>query len=428
MVATISVAVRLAYFTHYFPPESNAPAARVHELSRALVAQGHSVHVVTGKPNHPRGVLHPGYRASGYRHELVDGIEVHRCPTLPAANRGVVMRSLGFAALPVAQVHASLKRLPVVDCVLATSPQILTGVAGLGFARRRQVPFFLEVRDLWPESIVSVGALPQGHPIVRVLERVEHHLYGASTGIVAVAESFVDHFRKHGVAREQIEVVKNGVDPRNFDRALPPTNLHQQLCLAPEARLIVFCGTIGMAHDVGLLARAVARLGQGESPPIHVVIVGDGADRHHVVEEVAALGVGDRVHVLDPVARGEVAGLLAGADLAAVVLRDHPTFAGVLPSKMFEAMAMATPILLGVRGEALRLLEAAGCGFDFPPGDVDALAACLRRLSRIPRAQLREAGSRGYAYVCEHFNRGRQATQLARFLASRMAGESVSVR
>lgn len=413
--------MRLAYFTHYFPPESNAPAARVHELSRALVAQGHSVHVVTGKPNHPRGVLHPGYRASGYRHELVDGIEVHRCPTFPAANRGVLLRSFGFAALPLAQVGASLKRLPVVDCVLATSPQILTGLAGLGFAKRRRVPFFLEVRDLWPESIVSVGALSKTHPIVRVLERVEHYLYRSSTGVVAVADSFVDHFCSHGVAREQIAVVKNGVDPRNFDRALPPTNLHQQLNLPPEARVIVFCGTIGMAHDVGLLARAVAELGETCDPPIHVVIVGDGADRQHVVDEVETLGVGDRVHVLSPVARGEVAGLLAGADLAAVVLRDHPTFAGVLPSKMFEAMAMATPILLGVRGEALRLLQAAECGFEFPPGDVTALAACLRRLARMPRAQLREAGDRGYAYVREHFHRGRQATQLARFLAERMA-------
>ena len=91
--------MRLAYLSHYFPPESNAPAARVHELSRALVELGHEVHVVTGQPSHPRGVIYPGYRAAEYRHEARDGIQVHRVPTFPAANRGVVLRGLGYAAM-----------------------------------------------------------------------------------------------------------------------------------------------------------------------------------------------------------------------------------------------------------------------------------------------------------------------------------------
>ncbi len=413
--------MRLCYFTHYFPPESNAPAARVHELSRALVDQGHCVHVVTGKPNHPRGIIYPGYRAGGYRYESVDGIHVHRFPTLPAANRGVLLRSLGFAFNPLSQYQRSLSRVPTVDCVLATSPQILTGVAGLGFARRRRIPFFLEVRDLWPESIVSVGALTKNHPIIRILERVERHLYRAATGIVAVTDSFVAHFERHGVRREQIAVVKNGVDSRRFDRSMPATNLHEQLSLDSNARIVLFCGTIGMAHDVGLLARAMAKLEVGDGNKLHVVIVGDGADRVHVAREIRELGVENRVHLLDPVPRAEVPGLLAAADLSAVILRDHPTFTGVLPSKMFEAMAMATPILLGVRGEALRLLEAAGCGFAFAPGNSDALADRLHKLANMPVAKLQRAGDRGYAYVREHFDRGRQAEQLVTFLASRLS-------
>lgn len=415
--------MRLVYFTHYFPPESNAPAARVHELSRALVKQGHVVHVVTGKPNHPRGEIYPGYRAAGYRYEHVDGIHVHRSPTFPAANRGVALRSLGFAANPISQYRQALRHVPAVDCVLATSPQMLTGVAGLRFAKRRKTPFFLEVRDLWPESIVSVGALAKGHPIIRTLERIEHRLYRASTGIVAVAESFVAHFEKHGITRERIEVVKNGIDRSRFDRATAPTNLHKQLNLAPEARIVLFCGTIGMAHDVGILARAMAEIKGRDIPPLHVVIVGDGADRKNVTREIESLGVNDRVHLLDPVPRTEVPGLLQAADFSAVVLRDHPTFAGVLPSKMFEAMAMATPILLGVRGEALELLKAAECGFWFTPGDVESLVAQLTELASVPRERLEQAGNCGYNYVCKHFDREVQATQMAGFLARRLRAE-----
>jgi glycosyltransferase involved in cell wall biosynthesis len=414
-----SPAVRLAYFSHYFPPESNAPAARVHELSRALVSAGHSVHVVTGQPSHPRGIIYPGYRAASYRQERMDGITVHRFPTLPAANRGVAIRSLGFLALPSAQAVMSLWKIPPVDHVLATSPQLLTGLAGLAFARARRLPFTLEVRDLWPESIVSVGALAASHPIIRALEQVEHRLYRAAAGIVSVTESFVDHFtRTHGVDPARVVVIKNGIDARLFPRALVPAPLRERLGIAPDALLVLFCGTIGMAHDVGLLARAVAAVREGDALDLHVVIVGDGADRAALLTEIEALGVGDRVHVLDPVPRADVPGLLAAADLSAVVLRDHPTFTRVLPSKMFEAMAARCPILLGVRGEALALLQRADAGLAFTPGDVDALVTTLRRFAQLSATERAALGERGRAFVLEHHDRKLQAARLARFLDS----------
>jgi len=408
--------VRLAYLSHYFPPESNAPAARVHELSRALVGLGHELHVVTGQPSHPRGVIYPGYRAAEYRRDEVDGIHVHRVPTFPAANRGVLVRGLGYAAMPTAQVVYAARELPPIDLVLATSPQIFTGLAGLALARLRRVPFVLEVRDLWPESIVSVGALPARHPVIRGLELLEHRLYRSAAGIVSVTDSFVDHFLAHGVDRSRIAVIKNGADLDLFDPETPPAPLRADLGLAPDALIVLFCGTIGMAHDVGLLARAAAI-----APPdlkTHFVIVGDGAGRAQLAAEIAALGVGDRVHLLPAVPRREVPGLLAAADLSAVVLRDSPTFAGVLPSKIFEAMAMRTPILLGVRGEAQALVAAAHAGIAFTPGDPTALLATLRALADLGLAGRKAIGTAARAHVLQHHDRNRQAGQLATFLES----------
>ncbi|HEY0136852.1 MAG TPA: glycosyltransferase family 4 protein [Nannocystis sp.] len=406
--------MRLAYLSHYFPPETNAPAARVHELSRALVRLGHEVHVVTGQPNHPRGVVFPGYRAAEYRREVVDGIVVHRVPTFPAANRGVLLRGLGYAAVPTAQVALGLLKIPRVDLVLATSPQIFTGVAGLALARLRRVPFVLEVRDLWPESIVSVGALPARHPVIRALERVEHHLYRSAAGIVSVTDSFVEHFVAHGVARSRIAVVKNGADLDLFDPDTPPTPLRARLGIPTDALLVMFCGTIGMAHDVGLLARAAAIV--PDDLPVHFVIVGDGAGREALAAEIAALGVGDRVHLLPAVPRSAVPGLLAAADLSAIVLRDSPTFAGVLPSKIFEAMAMRVPILLGVRGEARALVERAGAGLPFEPGDPRDLVATLRAFAMLGAPGRRAMGDAARAHALTDHDRTRQAQQLAVFL------------
>ncbi len=417
--------MRLAYLSHYFPPETNAPAARVHELSRALVRRGHEVHVVTGQPNHPRGVIFPGYRAGEYRREDIDGIVVHRVPTLPAANRGVLLRGLGYAAVPTAQVAYGLFKLPPIDLVLATSPQIFTGLAGLVLARARRVPFVLEVRDLWPESIVSVGAMTAGHPVIRALEQVEHLLYRSAAGIVSVTDSFVEHFVSHGVPEARIAVIKNGADLDLFDPHSPPTPLRARLGIPAETLLVLFCGTIGMAHDVGLLARAAAlmKAEPASGPAVHFVVVGDGAGREALAAEITTLQVGDRVHLLPAVPRREVPGLLAASDLSAIVLRDSPTFAGVLPSKIFEAMAMRVPILLGVRGEAQVLVERAGAGLAFEPGDARALVATLRAFAMLGGPGRRAMGDAARAFALTHHDRTRQAQQLADFLErTRCAG------
>lgn len=407
--------MRLAYFSHYFPPESNAPAARVHELSRALVELGHEVHVVTGQPSHPHGRIYPGYRAAEYRLDRVDGISVHRCPTLPAANRGVLVRSLGFLAMPPTQLALALARVPAVDVVLATSPQILTGVAGLAFARARRIPFLFEVRDLWPDSIVGVGALPSGHPIIRALRLVERGLYASAAGIVSVTDSFVDHFEGFGVPRDRIVVVKNGIDTALFDPDIAPAPLREELGIPASALLVLYCGNIGLAQDTGIFARAMAR--RPANLDVHVVLVGDGAERKQVEEEIVRLGVGDRVHLRPSVPRKQVPALLAAADVSAVVLRDDPLFAGFLPSKLFESMAMRRPIVLGVRGEARALVERAGAGLYFEPGDPDALLAALKLMADLGPSGRAALGDAARVYALTHHDRRRQAEALAQFAA-----------
>jgi colanic acid biosynthesis glycosyl transferase WcaI len=274
--------MRIAYLSHYFPPESNAPASRVHELSRALVAAGHTVHVVTGQPNHPRGVVYPGYRAASYRRENVDGIDVRRVPTLAAASKGVLLRGLGYASLPPIQVLAGLA-LPPVDVVLATSPQILTGLAGLVLARLRRVPFALEVRDLWPDGIVATGALRAGHPLIRALSLLERTLYRGAAGIVSVTDSFVNHFAARGVRRDRIAVIKNGIDAALWNPDAPPAPLRKLLSIPDDALVLLYCGNIGLPQGVGLLARVAA-----VAPPqlnLHVVIVGTGVDVPNVTSD-----------------------------------------------------------------------------------------------------------------------------------------------
>ncbi len=150
--------MKILFFTHYFPPEVNAPASRTFEHCVRWADQGHDVTVVTCQPNCPNGAVYDGYRNSFRRSfEMVEGIKVVRVWTYVAPNAGTVKRILNFISFMVSAVITSL-RLPRPDIVVATSPQFFCGWAGVIVSRMKRVPFLLEIRDIWPESIQAVGA------------------------------------------------------------------------------------------------------------------------------------------------------------------------------------------------------------------------------------------------------------------------------
>ena len=163
--------MRVLFLSHYFPPEGNAPASRTFENCRRWVRQGHEVTVVTGAPNHPNGIVYDGYENRWRRRERIEGIEVIRVKTYVAANKGTVLRIFNYLSY---MLNASLASLEVgaPDVIIATSPQFFCGWAGVIASMLRRKPFILEIRDLWPETIVAIGAMKQGR-LVAILERLE---------------------------------------------------------------------------------------------------------------------------------------------------------------------------------------------------------------------------------------------------------------
>ena len=162
--------MKILFLTHYFPPEVNAPANRTHEHARRWVRDGHEVTIITGVPNHPKGQLFPGYRNRWLQEEEIDGIRVMRTWMYLTSNQGFARRILNYVLFALTATIASL-RAGRPDVVVATSPQFFCGLAGMLVSRLRGAPFILEIRDLWPESIVQLGQLKPGL-LLRTLERV----------------------------------------------------------------------------------------------------------------------------------------------------------------------------------------------------------------------------------------------------------------
>ena len=394
--------MNILLLTHYYPPEVNAPASRMAEHARAWVTAGHAVTVVTGAPNHPAGALYPGYRNRPFQRERVDGVDVIRLWTFLAANEGFLPRIANYVSY-LLSVALWMWRLPRADVVLSTSPQFFCGLSGWLLKRRRR-PWVLEIRDLWPESIVAVGAMRRGAAI-RLLERIEAWAYSRADLVVSVTDGFVPHIRARRPDGD-IAVIKNGVDLTLFAPPDPAAASAFKAAHGLTGKFVAaYVGTHGMAHGLDTIIDAAERLRHRDD--IAFLLVGGGAERARVAEDVARRGLGNVV-MLGQQPKSAMPAIGAATGAALVLLKRVDTFKTVIPSKMFEAMALERPIVLGVEGEAKALLDASGAGIAITPESADELAAAIKRLADDP-AYAAHLGSSGRAFVERDFDRARLA-------------------
>lgn len=395
--------MHILFLTHYFPPEVNAPATRTFEHARRWVQAGHRVTVITCAPNCPTGQVFPGYRNCWRSEEEIAGIRVIRVWTYLSANKGFARRTLNFVSYLLTAVWQAWW-LHDIDVVVATSPQFFCGWAGVLCRWFRGWPFVLEIRDIWPESIVAVGAMRRS-PLMRFLEWLERRMYAAADAIVTVGQGYRDQLLARSVAPHKIAVIPNGVDLQQF-RPQPANPTLREIWGGTNKFVCAYVGTIGMAHGLDVVLQAAARLRAQGRHDVHFWIVGEGAERDRLQQQAQAQGL-DNVAFTGLVSKERVEQVLASADACLVHLRGTELFGTVIPSKVFEMLAMQVPIVMGVRGEAQAIVMQAQGGVPMVPDDAASLIAALDQIASQP-----DRYRRGRAYVGQHYNRDRLAAQM----------------
>ena len=412
--------MRILFLTENFPPEVNAAATRVHERGVYWVKDGHEVTVVTCFPNFPQGKLYQGWRQRLYQVDVVDGIRVVRLPTYVARNEGFARRSADFISFMIAAVVAT-PWLPRSDVVVATSPQFFAAVAGWAIAGLKGRPFVFELGDLWPASIRAVGAMRDSW-VLDALERVELFLYRRSAAVVALTPAFKRDLARRHIDPDKVAVVMNGVDlPRYSPRPKDPELLRRHVL--EDKFVIGYVGTHGLAHDLGNVVSAAELL--RDVPAIRFLLVGDGAAKAAVCGVAVARGL-DNIVFVDAQPKERMPAYWSICDLALVHLRNDPVFAEVIPSKMFEAMAMGLPILLvAPPGEASGIVERERAGLVIAAGDPAALARAARDLYADRRR--RDALAAASLDAAPRYSRRHQATAMLAVL-ERAARREVPVQ
>lgn len=408
--------MNILFLADNFPPERNAQASRVFERACYWAKWGHSVTVLTCAPNFPEGRLFPGYKNRWFQVQEISGIRVIRVKTFIAPNAGTILRITDYLSFMVTGFVAGLLA-PRPDVVATTSPQFFAAVAGCFVSLLRRLPFVLEISDLWPDSIVAVGAMKR-NVALRWLEKVEFFLYRHSARIVVLTPAFRDNLVRRGVPSAKIDVVINGVDLDRYRPQAKDPLLFEDWGLGNPSLVVGYLGTHGMAHALDNVLGAAALL---KNSGIVFLFVGTGATRSHLVQESEKRGL-HNVRFIPSQPKESMPSLWSVCDIALVHLRNTPLFRTVIPSKLFEAMAMGLPIVLTApEGIASEIVTRERAGICVPAEDPSALAVAVQSLNN-DRSLLCELAAHSAA-AAPRYSREKQAREMLASLQVAMGRE-----
>ena len=400
--------MKILWVAQWFPPDLGALPARITEMSRVWIREGHEVTVVTAFPHHPLGVIPAEYRGKFVTEETYEGIRVIRCWLWALPNRRMWQRTLCQVSFAVSAVLFALRRPSRPDAVIVSSPPFFAVPAGWVFARLRRAPLIFEVRDLWPAVFVASEVLSEGW-LYRFLSWWEMAFYRAADRIVVVTKSFRQDLLERGVPAEKVVVVFNGADADLY-ASRPSPQIRRQLA-GDAAFLVTYAGTHGLLQGLEQILDAAEAF--RDDPRVAFAFVGEGARKDALIEEAKRRGL-SRVTFHKAVAKERVPEVYSASDVLVVCLRPLPIFRKFVPSKVFEALAAGRPLVAALSGEAAEIVREAG-GLVAEPGDGRSIAAALRQLLSDPAA--REAmGDRGRRYVREHYDRQTLARDYLRTL------------
>jgi colanic acid biosynthesis glycosyl transferase WcaI len=387
-----------------------APSARASELAAHWANSGHEVSVLTGFPNHPTGVVPAEWRDRLRRltyKEKVGAVNVFRTWLWPLPNRKAHERMRNYASFCVSAALRGLT-IPRPDVIIASSPQLLVGLSGWWLAFARQIPLAFEVRDLWPESLTAVGVGDGNSLLHHSLAAIARFLYERSDRIVVVTSAFKEHLiQRWELPADKIAIVENGVETALFAPAQASTNGELRRKLGAEGKFLVcYIGTMGMAHGLEILLDAAAQLHRQNSNA-HFLLVGEGAEKERIKSLAQSRGL-TNVKFLDQQPRETIPAFISASDACVVLLKKAEVFKTVIPTKMLEFMSCARPVIVGVGGQARRLVENAGAGIAIEPEDPKALVGAINALSADPEVG-RSLGQKGREYILQNFSRDRTA-------------------
>jgi glycosyltransferase involved in cell wall biosynthesis len=397
--------MRIWILNHYARSPDTPGGTRHYDLARELVKRGHKVNIFASSFSHRTRKEERLQGRQKYLTEGIDGVEFTWIKTFPYYKgndwrRVVNMLSYGRRVVSLA---GKLKEKP--DIILASSPHPFAALAGYILSKRKKAKFILEVRDLWPQTLVEIGGYSNKNPVVALLRVLERFLYRRAKKIVVLLPEAPKYITGLGTLEDKIVYIPNGVSPELFFNTdiKPPEELSQTIAdLKAKGKLVVgYTGAHGIANVLDTIIEAARILQDGGTVNVHFLMVGDGPDKERLMTKAEKYGL-DNLSFYSSIPKYAMPALLEAIDVAVRAGRKTALSRyGVLPNKVFDYMASAKPIIWTNNSVANPVAEAS-CGISVAPENPEQMAKAIVKLCSLSNNKRREMGMRGREYVMKY--------------------------
>ena len=398
--------MRILLIHQYFLSDTDAGGSRWNQFARYWAQRGHEVTVLAGMVHYAKGTKAPRYKGRFVVFERAGpGVTVYRCHVSEAYNRSFLGRLWAYGSFALSSTLIGVLRARRPDVVLATSPPLTVAATMWVLSVAFGCPAVFEVRDLWPESAIDTGVL-KSRAMIRLSYRLEELAYRRSRWVNVLTPAFQDVLvgRKR-VPRSRVSMIPNGADLDILSPGPADNEVRRRLGLAGKF-VVSYFGAHGRANRLGQLLDA-AQLLRDDHGDVRILLVGDGMEKPHLQAEARRRGL-DNVIFVDSVPKHEVGQYINASDVCTAVLMKNEVFKTVYPNKVFDYMACARPILIGIDGAARKLVADAGAGIYTGPEAPRTWVEALLRLKGDPELR-RRMGESGRRHVVEHYSRERLA-------------------
>jgi len=378
--------------TQYFPPEIGAAATRWGDYVQILIKKGHRVTVLCEMPNYPLGTYFPGYKRQWVKQEKVSpNLTIIRSFAW-ANNRDSAIKKLGHYLVFMFSGLLTAFRLKNYHVLIVSSPPLFVGVIGAIISKIKSIYFFLDIRDLWPESVMALGEV-RSKWVFNMGKKLESFIYKSTNGYILTVPGFQKHFTNHypeQLNKPMINLI-NGVSNTFFDLAKKYDRI-------PGKRFaVLYSGNMGLAQGLESVIEAADIL---QKYPIDFKFVGSGVKQKALKTKADKLGL-KNVVFLPVQKKEELIKLIKKASVCLVPLKNNPLFKNAIPSKMFEYMACGRPVIVSISGEVTEIIKKAKSGLISYPEDANSIADSILYYYN-NRGKIIEQGRNGVMYVKEN--------------------------
>lgn len=336
----------------YYYPEP----FRITDICEELVKRGHEVMVLTGEPNYPEGERYPSYAHGAHTDEVINGVRVHRCYTVPRKN-GSICRLLNYCSYALSSMVfvksgkcLNSQGRPFDRVLCNQLSPVLMAMAAITYKKKYRVPFVLYCLDIWPESLIA-GGIERTSVIYRLFHRVSGKIYKSADKLLVTSCMFTEYlFDQFGIGKENIVYL-----PQSADSVFHVVNPKKENGMFD----FMFAGNIGEIQGLETVIEAACLL-QNEKVCFH--IVGGGTDLERIKKLVIDKEI-KNVVFYGRLPLEEMPAMYEKADAMLVTLKANPVLSLTLPGKVQTYLACGKPIIGAIDGEAAKIISEAQCGF-----------------------------------------------------------------